>query len=136
MSNNPVGTTLADMQAGMGAWKSGGIEILMAREAEERRKQAMISDWLNSDPNLAYQARLGQLRPGLSDFFGSQLGTYYNRYQGELANEARVSSELPTRTFSSFLNPINFEQEYAGLSPYRRGFNLSRSAPSARWLNW
>ena len=100
------------------------------------KRKFPVEDWLKSDPALAYQARLMGLRPGLRDFFGSQLGKYYNRFQGELAAEARGTREAPTRTFSEFLQPLDFQREYMGYSPYSRGFNMSRARPPARWLNW
>ena len=111
---------------------------------------------LGSQPKLSYMAKLGSQRPEGFDqteeakrqeeMFGSPFGTspaskryfqsqfqnVYNEFLG-LQGRALQGGQLPSQTFSQFLEQFPFTQRYSALPPEMSGRGVSGFAPRVKF---
>ena len=112
---------------------------------------------LGSQPRLAYQAMLGdpnrEIKPWETEgqarqemMFGNPYGTspasrryfqgqFQNIYNDFLGNQGRAlqGGQLPSQTFSQFLEQYPFTQRYAALPPELSGRALGSFAPRVQY---
>jgi hypothetical protein len=93
-------------------------------------------EFLRANPQALYQSTIAGLNSPLRNFFGSQYGTLYNEYLGDLAKESNMTGSLPKLQFSDFLSGINWANRYYGYSPRQRGSYPNTLTPATRFLNW
>ena len=112
----------------------------------------MFRGFLEDNPNILYGGVLNQVlnrgwRPGtdtgsyrdvmtgprlssnFADYWRSQSGNVYNRYQAGLG-ETALGGQMPEQPYGDFLNQFNFYNEWNKLAPWARGQNRS---PGAFW---
>ena len=111
---------------------------------------------LGGQPKLSYMARLGSQRPKGFDqteeakrqeeMFGSPFGTspaskryfqgqFQNVYNEFLGQQGRAlqGGQIPSQTFSQFLDQFPFAQRYSALPPEMSGRGISGFAPRVRF---
>ena len=111
---------------------------------------------LGSQPKLSYMSMLGSQRPEGFDqteeakrqeeMFGNPFGTspaskrffqgqFQNVYNEFLGNQGRAlqGGQLPSQTFSQFLEQFPFTQRYSALPPEMSGRGVSGFAPRVRF---
>lgn len=87
--------------------------------------------WLNDTPELLYQAMQPQRGSrNYLDYWLSQYGNIFNRYQGALGQQG-LAGQAPSMNFSDYLTQFwNPQQEWKKLAPQTRGTSWN---PRASW---
>jgi hypothetical protein len=94
----------------------------------------MFLDFLEEQPNVAFQASRPQGgSPASQRFFQNQFENIHNRFLGQLGQQI-LGGEPPTARFTDFLQDFDFGGFAASQSPFMRGEQQQRFAPSTRFL--
>ena len=95
----------------------------------------LFLDFLEQDPNLAFQGFSGQFgrSPSKQRFFQNSFQNIHNKFLGNLSRQI-MGGQAPTGRFSDFLKDFDFGGYAAAQSPRARGLYSSQYAPSTRFL--
>ena len=118
--------------------------------------QFISGEALTAQPQMSYLAMLGDQTPGAigrspqsvaqSEMFGNPFGTspasrryfqgqFQNLYDEFLGQQGRAlqGGQIPSQTFSQFLDQFTFTQRYSALPPEMSGRGISGFAPRVRF---
>ena len=72
--------------------------------------------------------------PNMKKYFQGQFGAMQDQYMGMLGKQI-MGGGAPTQSLSDWLSKIDWEQQYAGLTPNQKGMGgMGGLAPASRWL--
>lgn len=88
--------------------------------------QFPFQDWLDVNPEIAYQGALGGAGGPRSvaerNYFQRQFGNIQSQYMGALARAAQANPGVaPTQHFSDYLKNLDWTEQYYKASPEQRG---------------
>ena len=111
--------------------------FLMAYGDTQNTSFLSPEDFLGADPQLEYFSFQDQFGRGQKqrDYFKSQFSDILNQFRGSLGSTLQQGN-IPTNTFSDFLENYNFGQQFGQIAPSMRGATTSRFAPTSRFLNF
>jgi len=92
--------------------------------------------FLDENPNIAYQSfapDFGVRSPNQQRFFQNSFQSIHDQFLGRLGNQIR-QGQAPTANFTDFLGNFDFGGFSAAQSPWMRGQQTQRFAPTTRWL--
>lgn len=96
---------------------------------------ASLKAFLGDNPMAVFQSAISGMSPQMRKFWEYKYGNIFNQYMGQQAKQAQQGA-MPTGNFGEFLKPYNWLQEYAGYTPYQRGFRPSTYTPAVRKLSY
>ena len=105
------------------------------RYTNQRNYPSFLGQYLETIPQGVYQSYLKRQKQPLQNYFGDMFGDFYSEYQGALAQQAQ-GGQTPTLDFGSFLNTLDLENRYRGLTSRQKGFWNPAAAPRTRFLSW